>query len=95
MYRYGNVVFTLFLLDIKKLEVAFPILCHKGILNKHLCKNFFEENRMHVFLWRFEYIRRRLNSNYRIDNIIVIMMKENNDIFLAGGDALVYLGSSI
>ena len=25
------------------------------------------------------------------DKIIVIMMEENNDIFLAGGDALVYL----
>ena len=25
------------------------------------------------------------------DNIIVITMAENNDIFLAGGDALVYL----
>ena len=32
---------------------------HKGILSKDLGKNFFEENRM----WRFEYKRRRLNSN--------------------------------
>ena len=36
---------------------------HKGILNKHLCENFFEKNEMSVSLWRFEYGRRRLNSN--------------------------------
>ena len=36
---------------------------HKGILNKNLCKNFFETNQMPVFLWRFEYGRRRVNSN--------------------------------
>ena len=43
--------------------MALSISRHKGILNKHLCKNFFEKNRMPVFLWRFEYGRRRLNSN--------------------------------
>ena len=31
-------------------------------LSKHLSKNFFAENRMPVFLWRFEYRRKRLNS---------------------------------
>ena len=36
-------------------------------------------------------LRRRLNSNYRLDKIIIIMMEENNDIFLVGGDALMYL----
>ena len=39
-----------------------PISRDKGILNKLLCKNLFEENRMPVFLWRFEYRRGRLNS---------------------------------
>ena len=34
---------------------SLPISRHKGILKKHLGKNFFEENRMAVFLWRFEY----------------------------------------
>ena len=43
--------------------MALSISCHKGILNKHFCKNLFEKNRMPVFLWRFEYGRRRLNSN--------------------------------
>ena len=43
--------------------VSLSISHHKGILNKHLGKNFFEENRKTVFLWRFEYRRRRLNSN--------------------------------
>ena len=40
----------------------FVLLRHKGILNKHMGKNFFAENRMAVFFWRFEYRRRRLNS---------------------------------
>ena len=43
--------------------MALSISRHKGILNKHLCKNFFEKNRMPVFLLRSEYRRRRLNSN--------------------------------
>ena len=30
-----------FLLEIKKKEVVLSISCHKGILNKHLRKNFF------------------------------------------------------
>ena len=46
---------------------------------------------MPVFLWKFEYRRRRLNFNYRIDKVIIITMEENSDIFLAGGDALGYL----
>ena len=28
-----------------------------------MCKNFFENNRMPVYLWRFEYGRRRINFN--------------------------------
>ena len=45
------------------------------------------------FLSRFKYRRRGLNSNYRIGyKIIVTMMVENNNVFLAGSDALVYLG---
>ena len=44
--------------------MASLILRHKVILNKHLCKNFFEKSRMPIFLWRFEYGRRRLNSDY-------------------------------
>ena len=32
-----------FLLDIKKQELALSILPHKGIVKKHLRKNFFEE----------------------------------------------------
>ena len=36
------------LLEIKKKEVASSTR-HKEILNKHLCKNLFEENRMPVF----------------------------------------------
>ena len=36
---------------------------HERILNKQLCKSFFEENRMPVFLLRLERRRRRLNSN--------------------------------
>ena len=55
-----------FLLEIKKQEVALSISRHKGISNKHLGKNFFYENRIPIFLWRFEYRRRRLNSNYSI-----------------------------
>ena len=43
--------------------MALSISRHEGILNKHLCKNFFEENRMPVFLLRFECRRRSLNSN--------------------------------
>ena len=43
--------------------MALSISRHEGILNKHLCKNFSEENRMPVFLLRFEYRRRRLNFN--------------------------------
>ena len=43
--------------------MASSISHHKGILNKHLCKNLFEKNRMPAFLWRFEYERRILNSN--------------------------------
>ena len=50
----GNAIFT---------SLASSILRHEGVLNKRLCKNFFEKNRMPVFLWRFEYGRRRLNSN--------------------------------
>ena len=38
-----------FLLEIKKLEVALSFSHLKGILNKHLCKNFSYENRMPVF----------------------------------------------
>ena len=52
-----------FLLKLLKYEAVSSISRHKGILNKHLCKNFFEKYRMPVFLWRFEYKRRRLNSN--------------------------------
>ena len=51
------------MLKIEKWEVALPISRHEGILNKHLCKNFFEENWMPVFLLRFECRTRRLNSN--------------------------------
>ena len=43
--------------------MASSILRHKGILNKHLWENFFTKNRMPVFLWRFKFGRRRLNSN--------------------------------
>ena len=39
---------------------------HKGILNKHLGKNLFYENRIPVFLWIFEYRRRRLSSDYLV-----------------------------
>ena len=43
--------------------MALSISHRKGILNKHLCKNLFEENRTPVFLWRFEFRRKILNSN--------------------------------
>ena len=43
--------------------MALSISRQKGFLNKHLCKNFFEESRIPIFLWRFEYRKRRLNSN--------------------------------
>ena len=36
--------------------MASSISCHKGILNKHLCKNVFEKSQMPVFLWSFEYL---------------------------------------
>ena len=36
---------------------------HKGILNRHLCKNFFEKSRMPVIFWIFKYGRKRLSSN--------------------------------
>ena len=43
---------------------------HKEILNKHLCKNFFQENWMPVFFGFFcgdsNTEERRLNCNYRI-----------------------------
>ena len=51
---YGNAVFS---------PLASSISRHEGILNKRSCKNFFEKNGMPVFLWRFQYGRRRLNSN--------------------------------
>ena len=37
----------------------------KGVLKKHLCTNFFAENRMPAFSWRFECIR-GLNFNSHI-----------------------------
>ena len=52
-----------FSLDIVKIRSGVITLSHKGILNKYFCNNFFEKNLMPVFLWRFEYGRRRLNSN--------------------------------
>ena len=45
---------------------------------------------MPVILWRFEY-RRRPNSNDRIGYNNRDYYVRNNDIFLAGGAALVYL----
>ena len=45
------------------LLVESSISRQKRILNKHFCKNFFEKNLMLVFLWRFEYGRRTLNSD--------------------------------
>ena len=52
-----------FLLEIIKIRSSIINSRHKGILCKHLRKNFFEKNLMSVFLWRFEYGRRRQNSN--------------------------------
>ena len=46
---------------------------------------------MPVFVWAFEYRRRRLNSNYRIAWNNRNHDGRKQDIFLAGGDALVYL----
>ena len=43
------------------------------------------------FLLRFEYRSWKLSSNYRIGKIIVIVTKQNKDIFLVGSDARVYL----
>ena len=48
-----------FLLEIVKIKNGVISSRHKGILIKHLCKNFLEKNRVPVFLWRFEYGRRR------------------------------------
>ena len=45
------------------LLVESSISRQKRILNKHFCKNFFEKSLMLVFLWRFEYGRRTLNSD--------------------------------
>ena len=30
----------------KKIRSGVSISCHKGVLNKHSCNNFFEENRL-------------------------------------------------
>ena len=51
MYRYGNSVSTsnFYPKLKKKIEVPLTILRRKRILNKHLCKNFFYENRIPVF----------------------------------------------
>ena len=39
----------IFTRNLKKIEVPLTILRRKRILNKHLCKNFFYENRIPVF----------------------------------------------
>ena len=62
MYSYGNAIATIFASN-WKIRSGFINSHHEGILNKHLRKNLFEENRMPVFLLRFEYRSRRLNSN--------------------------------
>ena len=59
--------------------MALSISHHKIILNKYLCKKI--ESLLFLCVWRFEYRRRRLNSNYRVAKIILDMMEEN-DIFL-------------
>ena len=46
------------------------------------------------FLWRFEYTR-RLNANFCIGSNNRNYDGENNDIFLVGGDALVYLAETM
>ena len=47
------------------------------------------------FLWRFNYRRRRLNSNYRIGYNNRDYDERKQDIFLASGDALVYLAKPV
>ena len=49
MHRYGNTIATLTFARIWKIKSGVINSRHEGILNKHLCKNFFEENRMPVF----------------------------------------------
>ena len=50
---------------------------------------------MPVFVWTFEYRRRRLNSNYHIALNNRNYAGRKQDIFLAGGDALVYLAKPV
>ena len=44
-----------FLLETEKKEVALSVSSHKGILDKHVCKNFLLKNWIPVFLRRFAY----------------------------------------
>ena len=71
--------------------MVLPISSNKGILNKHLCMKSLLRKSNACFLWRFKYRRRRLNSNYRIGYNNRDYDERKQDIFLAFGDALVYL----
>ena len=72
--------------------MALSISHHKIILNKYLCKKI--ESLLFLCVWRFEYRRRRLNSNYRVAKIILDMMEENDIFFVGGGDS-IYLAKSV
>ena len=95
--------------------MSLSISRRKEILNKHLCRNFFEENRMPVLEMHIRispgtkfqnklmilifstkstqkgYLQSKSEQVNITTEFFIFKLEENNDIFLAGGDALVFL----
>ena len=65
----------IFTRNLKKIEVPLTILRRKRILNKHLCKNFFYENRIPVFLRIFECRKRRRMNKVIKFHVMRLLMK--------------------